>query len=311
MTVPLPAVPVASAVTGERLSADDQLVAAWLLSLGSAHSARAYASDIGQWRGWLQDNDVLFLAALRAHVDAFAHLLVTLGAARTSVARKVAAVSSFYIYAVDARVIDANPAARAWRPDIDRDHSDTVALDVGEARALIAAAVADGPRSEAIVRLLLEVGLRVSEVATALVADLGSERGHRTTTVTRKGGRRQRLALPPTTSGAVDVVTRGHTDGPIIRTRTGRPMATSEIYRTVRRLARRAGIDKRVSPHSLRHTYTTLALDAGVALRDLQTDLGHRDPRTTRRYDRGRERLDRSGAYRVASVLSAGLTPSS
>jgi integrase len=79
-------------------------------------------------------------------------------------------------------------------------------------------------------------------------------------------------------------------------------MAASEIYRTIVRLANAAGITG-VSPHSLRHTYATLALDAGATLREVQDDLGHRDPRTTRRYDRARERLDRSGAYKVASAL--------
>lgn len=305
MNLPLPAVPTTAAVVTERTSPLDQLIAAWLLSLGSHHSVRAYRSDIGQWGDWLADNDVGLLAARRAHVDAYAKILIQLGAAKTSVARKIAAISSFYGYAVEEMALPANPAARAWRPEIDHDHSDTLALDVDEARALIAAAVADGPRSEALVRLMLEVGMRVSEVAHALIADLGSERGHRTATVTRKGGRRQRLALPPTTSNAVDLVVDGHTDGPIIRTRTGRPMATSEIYRTIRRLAKRAGITKHISPHSLRHSYATLALDAGLPLRDLQTDMGHGDPRSTRRYDRSRERLDRSGAYRVASLLAA------
>lgn len=305
MSTPLPALNAAAAITTDPAAALDRLTAAWLLSLGSRHSVRAYRSDIGQWRDWLEDHDVDMLAVVRGHVDAYGKALVTLGAAPASVARKLAAISSFYIYATDEGVVAANPAARAWRPEIDRDHSDTEALDVDEARALIAAAVADGPRSEAIVRLLLEVGMRVSEVAHALITDLGSERGHRTTTVVRKGGRRQRLAMAPPTSRAVDVVTAGHADGPIIRTRTGKAMATSEIYRTVRRLAKRAGITKRISPHVLRHTYATLALDAGLPLRDLQTDLGHRDPRTTRRYDRSRERLDRSGAYRVSSLLSA------
>jgi len=122
--------------------------------------------------------------------------------------------------------------------------------------------------------------------------------------VTRKGGRKQKLPLPPTAAHAVDAVTAGRARGPVIITRTGKPMAASEIYRTVRRLAGDAGITKRITPHSLRHAYTTLALDAGVPLRDVQTDLGHRDPRTIRRYDRARERLDRSGAYRVAAVLA-------
>ncbi|WP_407681242.1 tyrosine-type recombinase/integrase [Pseudarthrobacter equi] len=59
----------------------------------------------------------------------------------------------------------------------------------------------------------------------------------------------------------------------------------------VQRLARLAGIKGRISPHSLRHTFVTLALDAGTALHDLQDSMGHADPRTTRRYDRSRHSL--------------------
>jgi site-specific recombinase XerD len=58
--------------------------------------------------------------------------------------------------------------------------------------------------------------------------------------------------------------------------------------RIVERLARLAGIDKTMSPHSLRHAFITAALDAGVALRDVQEVVSHDDPKTTMRYDRAR-----------------------
>ncbi len=73
----------------------------------------------------------------------------------------------------------------------------------------------------------------------------------------------------------------------------------------MRRLAKRAGIDKRISPHSLRHSFITAALDAGVPLRDVQEAASHADPRTTMRYDRGRESLDRHATY-IASTFVAG-----
>jgi len=60
----------------------------------------------------------------------------------------------------------------------------------------------------------------------------------------------------------------------------------------------------RLSPHSLRHTFVTQALDAGVPLRDVQDAMGHADPRTTRRYDRGRMALDRRATYAVARFLA-------
>lgn len=74
--------------------------------------------------------------------------------------------------------------------------------------------------------------------------------------------------------------------------------------RTVKRLALKAGIAKRMSAHSLRHSFTTAALDAGVPLRDVQEAASHADPRTTLRYDRGRGSLDRHATYIVATFLA-------
>jgi site-specific recombinase XerD len=74
--------------------------------------------------------------------------------------------------------------------------------------------------------------------------------------------------------------------------------------RTVKRLARRAGITKRISPHSLRHSFITASFDAGVSLRDVQEAASHADPRTTMRYDRGRGSLDRHATYIVATFLA-------
>jgi len=81
-------------------------------------------------------------------------------------------------------------------------------------------------------------------------------------------------------------------------------MDRSAADRTVKRLARRAGITKRISPHSLRHYFITAELDAGVPLRDVQEAASHADPPTTMPYDRGRQSLDRHATYVVAAFLA-------
>lgn len=72
----------------------------------------------------------------------------------------------------------------------------------------------------------------------------------------------------------------------------------------MKRLAKHAGIDKKISPHSLRHSFITAALDAGVALRDVQEAASHADPRTTMRYDRARQSLDRHATYIVSTFVA-------
>ncbi len=84
-------------------------------------------------------------------------------------------------------------------------------------------------------------------------------------------------------------------------------MDRSCAARMVRRICKRAGIDKHITPHSLRHSFITAALDAGVPLRDVQIATRHADPRTTTRYDRARENLDRHASYIVAAFV-AGAT---
>jgi integrase/recombinase XerD len=72
----------------------------------------------------------------------------------------------------------------------------------------------------------------------------------------------------------------------------------------VRRLATAAGVTKHISPHLLRHSFITTSFDAGVALRDVQVAARHADPRTTTRYDRARNNLDRHASYIVTAFIA-------
>jgi site-specific recombinase XerD len=102
----------------------------------------------------------------------------------------------------------------------------------------------------------------------------------------------------------VDLYIGERVSGPIFLGAKGGRMDRYAADRMVKRLASRAGIAKRISPHSLRHSFITAALDAGVPLRDVQEAASHADPRTTMRYDRGRGSLDRHATYIVATFVA-------
>jgi integrase/recombinase XerD len=132
-----------------------------------------------------------------------------------------------------------------------------------------------------------------------------------------KGNRRAKVPLSPSTLDALLAYLNGRAHragfeewrgmaGPLLATISGARMRPSQLWELVRRLAAAAGIAEwdRLSAHSLRHTAITMALDAGVPLRDVQDYARHRDARTTRRYDHSRDSLDRSAAYAVAAYLA-------
>ncbi len=283
-------------------SADD-VAAAFLAGYGPA-TREAYARDLRAWGGFLAPLDVEVLAAHRVHVDAFVREGEEAGVSPATVARRLSALSGFYAYALDEGLIARSPVAQVRRPRVSHE-SPRLGVDRAGLRALLDAAQASGERDHALACLLALSGLRVSETLAADVADLAHERGHRTLRLRRKGGKRQTVALAPRTAAALDVMLGGRSSGPLFATRSGRRMDRHAALKVVRRLARAAGIGHVVSPHSLRHGFVTAALDAGVPLRDVQDAAGHADPRTTRRYDRGRHSLDRAATYTVASYLAA------
>lgn len=292
----------------------DRHLAGWLLGFRSEHTRAAYARDLRAFLGWLPphaDTDTgvadsrVLLDVDRATVNAYARQLETTGAAPASVARALSALSSLYTYLTVEGVIGASPCAHVRRPTVTSD-SQTTGLDRDQARALLARAEIDSPRAYALLALLAGNGLRVGEALAADVADLDVERGHRVLRIVRKGGKRATAVLAPPVALALDRYLAGRADGPLFTTRTGRRLDEPYVFRLVRRLAREAGITTadRLSPHSLRHTFVTLALDAGVPLHDVQDAAGHADPRTTQRYNRARHNLDRHPAYALASHLA-------
>ena len=110
------------------------------------------------------------------------------------------------------------------------------------------------------------------------------------------------IPLAPRTARAIDLAIGERTGGPVFLAADGRRLDRHGAGRIVRKVARRAGIGKTVTPHTLRHAFITAALDAGVPLRDVQEAASHADPRTTMRYDRARGSLDRHATYIVARL---------
>lgn len=285
-----------------------------------ANTARAYREAIRAWLLWCQA--VRGIDSLRAtflDTEAYARHLHEAPSPRTgrplsptTIKARLSALASWYTRLSRLGLFDrASPFAPGTldRPVVDPDHSDTVGLSEAEATALLRAARTDrgrqAKRTRALIAVLLTCGARVAEIAAADADQLTTDAGHRVLPLVGKGGKTRPVVLAPWVARDLEEYLDGRTTGPLFATTGGGRLDQGAIWHLIRRLARDAGLPAadRLSPHSLRHTAITLALDADASLRDVQDMAGHANPRTTRRYDRHRGRLDRSPTYRLAAAL--------
>jgi integrase/recombinase XerD len=239
-------------------------------------------------------------------VELYARDLEARGLAAATVALKLVVLTGFYRYCVEEQLLEHSPAVHVRRPKVSQE-STRLGLDRTELGAFLVQAGVSGGNDHALACLLALNALRVSEACGADLTDLALANGHRVVRVVGKGNQpaliplAPRTAREPSTPPSVSAPT-----GALARV-DGSRLDRHDAGRVVRRLARRAGIDKPISPHSLRHAAITAALDAGCSLRDVQDFARHADPRQTRRYDRARGALDRNPTYIVTTYL-AGAT---
>lgn len=263
----------------------------------------AYALDLRQFALWCANHRRRLFEVRRVDIECFGRELEARGRARATIARRLCTIAGFYRYAEEEGLIAHSPAIHVRRPRLDYE-SHAAGLDRNELGALLVGAGLSSARDHALVSLLALNGLRVSEALGADIDALGLERGHRTLTVTRKGGKVVTMPLSPRVARTLDLAIGERLKGPIFVDDAGERLDRHAAGRIVRRVAREAGISKRVGPHTLRHAFITAALDAGVPLRDVQEAASHADPRTTMRYDRGRQSLDRHATYIVATFVA-------
>ena len=159
-----------------------------------------------------QDPSTALFAVRRADIESFARDLEARGRARATVTRRLCTIAGFCKYVVEEELLEHSPAAHVRRPRADYE-SHAVALDRNELGALLVAAGLGAPLEHALISLLALNGLRVSEATGADIEHLGLERGHRTLTIARKGGKVVTIPLAPRTARAIDLAIAERTDG--------------------------------------------------------------------------------------------------
>jgi len=259
----------------------------------SPHTIGAYGRDLDQWAQFLVESeraaparaDALMLAATMRDVRAWLAALHARGLDAVSVARKLAAVRSLYRFLARRGVMRRNPARDVRAPRLARKL--VTFLPADEAAAVVDARGLGGDaraRDVAILEMLYATGLRVSELAGLDLEAI--DREARTVRVLGKGSKERMVPYGAPAARALDAyLGRRATDrGPVFVNARGGRLSSRSIHTIVRRAARAAGVTRRVSPHTLRHTFATHLLDRGADLRVIQELLGHSRLSTTQRY---------------------------
>lgn len=269
----------------------------------STATRTACRSDLSLWAAYCLGHDRELLKVRRADIESYARHLEGDGLAPATVNRRLATITGFYRWALDEGLVTTNAAGSIRRPRRPSE-SPRAGLSRTELKDWLDAAEAEGGHPYALACLLAINGLRVGEACGADVNDLAEDRWHHTLTITGKGDKTAVVPLPPRSVAAIEPIVAGRTAGPLLLTRAGTRMNRAAAARIVARLARRTGCGKHITPHWLRHSAITAALNAGVSLRDVQEFARHADPRTTIRYDRARHSLDRHASCAVMQYVS-------
>ena len=306
----------------------DALVAGQL----SERTRKAYASDLAEligvleaWRLGLRDVTKDHLHAYRAWLageDVPGLETKEQACAIATVSRKIAVCRQFFAEALDRGLVEVNPAARLRGFSVSQE-SKTLGLTKAQAKELIDSIPADSLlnlRDKAMLSLMVRTGLRRMDVIGATLGAMSQRDGHTVLFVVSKRNKERIVKIPvdvaraltawreaakafreesPTTALFCSLVREGRGERFIYKGRESAnkgcgqsPPSEKAIWKIVERRVKAAGITARITPHSTRHTFITLALDGGAPLHKVQVAAGHADPRTTERYWRTKENLD-------------------
>lgn len=255
----------------------------------SANTVESYQRDLKQFAHFiLRQWDVPPRKVEREMVERYMAWLYDRGREKTSQARSLSGIRSFFTFLMLEDKIEASPAEFIAAPKFGRHLPDV--LTTPEIDRIIAAA--DGPtvkgqRDSAMLEVLYSCGLRVSELTALRLADLFFGEGY-----IRVVGKGDKQRLVPVSAAArskiqryLDVRRSARSGEEILfLNNRGGQLTRVMVFTILRNAALRAGIDKRISPHTFRHSFATHLIEGGAGIRQVQELLGHESILTTEIY---------------------------
>jgi integrase/recombinase XerD len=239
-----------------------------------------------QARGALHPADLDY-ALLRGHVAALAER----GLAPSTIARKLSALRGYFAYLVSEEIVASDPTEKLEAPRSGRPLPEVLShAEVEKLLQAVRTTETYGMRDLAILEVLYGAGLRVSELTGLTLRNLRLEEGF--VQVLGKGSKERLVPLGGRARAAVERyrrelrpdLERGQSGGAVFLNRNGRPLGRMGAWKIVKRYVKQAGLERPVSPHTLRHSFATHLLEGGADLASVQEMLGHSDISTTQIY---------------------------
>ena len=252
----------------------------------------AYGRDLAKLADYLHAHGVTTWQEVDAiWIRSFTAALRARGLSPRSVARHVVTLRRLLVFLETEGLVQENPMPNVLSRSAARKLPHTLSSD--DVRKLLAQPDASqtlGSRDQALLELLYATGLRVSELVSLQTRQIDFQGGY--LTVKGKGAK---VRAVPFGKWARDKLSRylkeirprilkGKTSLYVFTNRSGKPLSRQGFWKLIRRYALAAGIDKRVTPHTLRHSFATHLLEGGADLRSVQLMLGHADISTTQIY---------------------------
>ncbi len=257
----------------------------------SENTRQAYRSDLADYLGFLRSRAVGSpVGAAKEDISAYLLELKRRGNQPATLARRLSAVKAFMRFLRLEGYLAGDPVGSLTSPRLAQKLPQV--LTVAEVERFLAVPDVNSPlglRDRAMLELLYATGLRVSELLSLRPLDLDSTRG-----LVRCRGKGERERVVPVGAVALRYVAQYRSEVrprfkpqagmPLFLNRRGKPLTRQTVWRMIRKYARGAGINKEVTPHTLRHSFATHLLENGADLRVVQELLGHVDITTTQKY---------------------------
>lgn len=266
----------------------------------SANTSEAYRSDMTQLTEWLAapSEDLapteLWTDVSRDHLLGFVDNLKSREYATTTIARKIAAVKSFFSYMTTHDLLQSDPSEGLSSPKVGRALPSPLGVD--EVESLLnqprGKSTPEAMRASAMLELLYATGMRVSELVSLSVADVNLDEGY--VRCRGKGYKERIIPVYPEAIRALRLyidearprLRRRRDEPALFLNRRGNRLTRQGFWLLLKSLAAEAGITHSITPHTLRHSFATHLLRGGAALRHVQELLGHSSISTTQIYTR-------------------------